>query len=129
MGGGDGEGGGGDGEGGGNDGGGKKRAPQSAQSVPETHRAGVPGYLLESEPMPSSWHSPSLARLPSGPVHVLSHNIGGGEGGGEGGGGEGGGGEGGGEGGGGEGGGVEGGGGEGGGEGGGGEGGGEGGEK
>ena len=128
MGGGGSEGGGGDGEGGGDDGGYIKRGPQSMQSVPKTHRGRVP-YLLKSEPSPSSWQSPSLARLPSGPVHVLLHNIGGGKGGGEGGGGDGGGGEGGGEGGGGEGGGVEGGGGEGGGEGGGGEGGGEGGEK
>ncbi len=123
MGGGGSEGGGGDGEGGGGDGGNLKRAPQSVQSVPNSHWAAVPDKS-KSEPGPPSWHALLFAN-----AHVLLHNIGGGKGGGEGGGGEGGGGEGGGEGGGGDGGGVEGGGGEGGGEGGGGEGGGEGGEK
>ena len=122
MGGGGSEGGGGDGEGGGGDGGNLKRAPQSAQSVPNSHWATVPSS--KSEPGPPSWQGPLFAD-----AHVLVHHIGGGKGGGEGGGGEGGGGEGGGEGGGGEGGGGEGCGGEGGGDGGGGEGGGEGGEK
>ena len=97
MGGGGSEGGGGDGEGGGGDGGNMKRAPrQSVQSVPLTHRATAPNWVV-SEPEPPSWHKPLFAYR-----HVLSHHIGGGKGGGEGGGGEGGGGEGGGEGGGGE---------------------------
>ena len=86
MGGGEGEGGGGDGEGGGGDGGNTKRAPQSAQSVPLSHRAGAPNWVV-CEPGPPSWHSLLFAR-----PHVLVHHIGGGEGGGEGGGARGGGG-------------------------------------
>eukprot|EP00900_Chrysochromulina_parva_P018750 jgi/Chrpa1/26877/Chrysochromulina_OHIO_Genome00011884-RA len=67
-----------------------KRAPQSAQSVPLSHRASDP-YKSVYEPGPSSWQASLLAN-----AHVLVHHIGGGEGGGgEGGGGEGGGGEGG----------------------------------
>ena len=85
MGGGDGEGGGGDGEGGGGDGGNMKRAPQSAQSVPLSHKAIEP-YWAVCEPGPPSWHALLFAK-----AHVLVHHIGGGEGGGEGGGGEGGG--------------------------------------
>ena len=90
IGGGDGEGGGGDGEGGGGDGGNTKRAPQSAQSVPGSHKGADP-YKSVCEPSPPSWHALLFANL-----QVLVHHIGGGEGGGgEGGGGVGGGGEGG----------------------------------
>ena len=63
--------------------------PQSSQSVPVSHCALTPVASV-SEPGPSSWHTPLLAR-----AHVLKHHIGGGEGGGGEGGGEGGGGEGG----------------------------------
>ena len=72
MGGGDGEGGGGDGEGGGGDGGNMKRAPQSAQSVPLTHRGAAP-YRVVCEPGPPSWHALFCAT-----AHVLVHHIGGG---------------------------------------------------
>ena len=77
--------------GGGSEGGGgnMKRAPQSAQSVPNSHWAAVPNSS-KSEPGPPSWQATLFAN-----AHALLHHIGGGEGGGEGGGGEGGGGEGG----------------------------------
>ena len=79
IGGGDGEGGGGDGEGGGGDGGNMKRAPQSAQSVPQAHKAPDP-YKSVNEPGPPSWQ----ALLFANDGHVLVHHIGGGEGGGSG---------------------------------------------
>jgi dTDP-D-glucose 4,6-dehydratase len=49
-----------------------KRAPQSVQSVPNSHWAAVPDKS-KSEPGPPSWHALLFAN-----AHVLLHNIGGG---------------------------------------------------